>query len=408
MRRLIVPLLLFAVLLPAAGCGKSSKSTRVDPIGAQQETAAGNAALAAGDYAGANTHFKAAIAKDPANSNAQFGAAVTEVYLLQADPEIQQITGVLPLAVAPVMPMASVRATRSSALSQRLAVAAAGIDRRYAPPALGRAFFRTLALAADDPDSLSDIQAILRAKVLPKLAYAEDRLRTIEAAGEFRMFLPPSLTDLPDTIEIDLTEVHLLDAVVNGAQGFTRMVCAYNFDVENMDFEHVDAESLFAPGTAFGALNAGGGALLTQAKQDLLDVGVQLDAAATYLTAEADDQSDDVVPQAWLETTEYATFHHDVEQFTATLNGPVTITVDDAAGQPMALQLNLGRFFVPAIADLKTVLPAITITVDGPDIVQPITFGDHPTINGIFPDMTDARWQQLTGLTGATAVALRH
>ena len=82
-------------------------------------------------------------------------------------------------------------------------------------------------------------------------------------------------------------------------------------------------------------------------------------------------------------------------------SGPVSTSVDDYLGNPFAIQIDVSRFFSPAIGDLKTKLPALIFSGGEPDISVPITFTD-PQINGIFPDMTNARWQELTGLVNPT------
>src|SRR5436190_15872610 len=105
MMKRLVPLVLIAGLAAfSAGCSKSSTKPSTDPAAAQAETNAGNQDLANGDYASANQHYKNAIAKDPGNAQAQFGAAVTEVYLLQDDPDIQGVAGQFGLLQRPVTP----------------------------------------------------------------------------------------------------------------------------------------------------------------------------------------------------------------------------------------------------------------------------------------------------------------
>jgi len=408
MKRLIPFVLLAALIAFASGCSKSSTKPSTDPSGSANDTNQGNQDLANGDYSSANGHYKDAIAKDPSNTSAQFGAAVTEVFLLQDDPEIQGVAGQFDVLQRPVTPVTHTRTERAAALSQRIARLRADVGGTYTPGRTGRMTLRMMTLAADHPDSISKIQAIIKTKVLPKLAYAEARLNIIEAASDFVMLIPPVVTDAPDTIEIDKTEVYVLDAVLNNVQGWLGLVVAYNFDVENGDFEHVNAESLFTPGTDWATLNTGGHAELAAAKANFLNVKTRFDDASAYLAAETDDQSNDLIPQEWLTSQDYADLQNGINQIAATLNGAVDVPdVNDANGQPFALQLYLGRFFVPGIDDLKTVFPALTFTNNEPDIATPITF-DDPTIDGIFPDMTNPRWQQLTGLTGPPPAVARN
>jgi hypothetical protein len=398
MRKLVFAPLLAALTL---GCGESSVKPVVDAGGAQQETNLGNQAFVSGDFATANAHYKAAISKDPNNAQAQFGAGATELFLLQGDTEVLALQNqVLEMrAPNPSPALSQTRTERASALSSRLAQASTGVDPRYVPTSVGVALFRTLRLACDDPPSISRIQAIIRNKVMPRLQYAEDRLNFVETVPDFTLLLPPSITGLPQTIEIDKTEAYVLDAVVNDLQGWCGILVAYNLDVPNSDFAHVNAESLLAPGTAWATLHRSGAQGLAVARLDFLNVKPKFDAAAAYLAAEVDDQSDDVIPQSWLTTQAYADVRDAVTQVDHSLGGPVTVTVNDASRQPMDLQIYIGRFFVPAIEDLKTKFPALEFVAGHPAIAAPITFPD-PTINGIFPDMTNPRWQQLTGITG--------
>jgi hypothetical protein len=395
----LVFILLLAVL--ALGCAKSTTMPVVDTVTAQKETDLGNQALVNGDFATANAHYRTAVSLNPDNTQAQFGAGVTEVFQLQSDPEVVSLQNQLSLTRTRSATQATSlsRTERATALSLRLTEAGQGVDPRYAPQSMGKAFFRTLLHACDDPRSISEIQRIIRRKIMPQLQFAEDRLNRVEAASNFTLLLPPSITGLPQTIEIDKTEVYVLDAVVNDLQGWLGILVAYNFDVPNNDFEHVNAESLLAAGTAWATLHRGGAQQLASARLDFLNVKIKLDAAAAYLAAETDDQSDDVIPASWLKTQAYLDLRDAVNRVDNSLKGPVTTTVNDASQQPMTLQVYIGRFFVPAIADLKTKFPALEFTAGHPVVAAPITFSD-PTINGIFPDMTNPRWQQLTGITG--------
>ena len=404
MKRFGLLALTLALSAVMAGCGSKS-STRpdtTDPAAAKAEVDAGNAALVAGDYAAANQHYKAAIAKDPTNPQARFGAGVTEVYVLRDDPDLKAVVDQFTLPPVSPVPSAHGSPSRSAALAARVAGLRTGSGGAYTPENSGRALFRMLALAADAPDSISEIQALIRTRVMPRLQYAEAQLNFAETATNFVMTFPPAVTGLPDTIEVDNTEVYLLDALVNGVQGWLGVLVAYNFDVENSDFDHVNAESLLTPGTAWAALNPDGATVLAQAKADLQTVQVRFGSAATYLANETDDQTDDLIPKSWLESQGYLDMKNGIAQVTATLAGPVAISVNDYAGQPFGLDLYAGRFFVPAIQDLKLLLPHHTFVSGGLQIDRPIIMPD-PTMNGIFPDMTNPRWQQLTGLTGPVA-----
>jgi hypothetical protein len=398
MKRLLAAVFLTLVLC-VVGCGGSDSggSPPPDTAGSQSDVTLGMQALANGDYSSANTYFRSAVGKDPSNGQAQFGLALTDVYLLNDDSQVQGAVGGFFARAG--LRQATPLARHASAATQ-VAALRESVTGKYSPRNTAMAAMRMLAFAAEDPESLSKIQHIIKTVVMPRLAEAEIRLGIVEQASEFVMKFPPSVTNLPDTIEIDKGEVYLLDAVVNGVQGWLNIAVAYNFDVENSDYEHVDPESLLAPGTVFGTLNADGAIQLNAARTNFIFVNTRFDQAASFIASETDDQSDDLVPQEWLNTPEYDELTADVDRLYNTLIGPVSVDATDSNQQPFPLLLDLGKFFVPAIGDLKTVLPNHTFVNGDPVVDNPITFPD-PTINGIFPDMTNARWQQLTGQNGA-------
>ncbi len=390
--RLLVLALSLGLSLTA--CGKGTNPT-APTLTAEQEVEAGNAALASGDYAAANQHFKAALAKDPTNPQANLGAAVTEVYLTQNDPDVAAIihfvdsTASAPVAARPASARAGVRAAR---LLARLHLAPSGVAN---PIRGGRAAWTLLGRAVSDPPAISEVQRIVKTVVMPRLQYAEDRLAVLESDPQFSIKLPPSLTEEPDTLEVDLGEIYMLDAVVNGVQGWLGLLVAYNFDVPS--YEHVNAESLLAPGTAWATLHPDGALQLAGARLNLLRVKTQIDQAVSYINAETDDQTDDLILATDLQSQGFLDFLDGVNQVAATLNGVITIQVDDYLGAPFAMQLHLERFFAAPIADLKTKFPNVAFDLQGdPYVTDPLTFPD-PQIDLIFPDMTNERWQQLVG-----------
>jgi hypothetical protein len=400
MNRILTFFVVVALALASVGCS-SDNGTGYNPQGAEQEIAAGNAALGAGDIDAAYQHFSAALAMDPGNSDARFGVAVTGVYLVQNDPEVQGVYDYINGATSPAPVRAGEPPSRSEALTRSLGFPGGVSNGDLGPSRMGAGVLRMLRAAADDPPAVSDVQRIIKTVVLPRLQHAEGHLNFIEQGTEFTFLLPPAATGLADTIEIDLADVYMLDTVINGVQGWLGMLVAYDFDVPDSDFEHVNAESLLAAGTDWATLHQDGEVQLAAAKMNLGLVNTKFIQAVTYLQAETDDQVDDVLPQEWLDTTEYTEVSDGLLQLATSLAGPVSTDVDDYLGNPFTLQIDIGRFFTSAIADLKTVLPALTFTAGEPDITLPITFTD-PQINGIFPDMTNARWQELTGLVSPT------
>ena len=389
LQRMLV--LMLAAALAASGCSKKSATA---PSGGgttpQQEVDAGNSALANGDVAGANAHYKAALALSPTNPQANLGAGVTEVYLVQQDPDVIALLN----AIGNPSPPAPALTSKRASFLARMGMTS---RRPYDPVSNGRTLFRAFLALVHDPPLVSEVQDVLKNSVLPRLQYAEDRLNVIENDPSFVWVVPDSVTGLGGPIEVDLGDVRVLDAVINDIQGTVGLLVAYNFDVPS--YERVRADSLLAPGTAFGQLHPDGATQLAAARTNLITSTNEIDAAVTAILAETDDQSDDLIPIDALGTASDVTaLRAQLNQVRSTLNGATVFDFVNRLGSADQISVFAGRFFTNPLADLKNFLPAHDfdpVTHD-PFLLDPITFPD-PTFNGIFPGMTNARWQQLIG-----------
>ena len=397
MRTLFV-LMACAAFLTVAGCGSDDKATTpVDPAGAEFLAQQADQKLIDGDYAGANTLYKSALVKDPSHERANLGAGVTELALLESDPEITPY--VEPLIPAPQRGTNLLRGpapTRASALVG---------GRRYGPMLVGRVLGRLVIQGTSDPLVLSEIQDVIRRRVLPRLIYAEARLDRLELDPGFVLLLPPAMTGGPDTIEVDLGEVRMLDAFVNVVEGWLAIAIAYNFDFPEPS-ELVPLDSLLASGTAFGQLHSGGAANLASARLDFLAAHSELHAAAGYIMAETDDQANDAIPRAAIEDPDFDAVLAEFDKAYESLTGPIDVVVQDHLGADVTIQVQLGNFFTVPILDWKTKLPNhdFDSSTGDPIVLEPITFPD-PKFNNIFPNLTNVIWRQLIGPVTAPAAA---
>jgi hypothetical protein len=389
--RILKVLVACAALSIVAGCGSDDKATNpADPGAAEQLSLQGDQALMNGDYAGANAYYKNALTKDPTHEHANLGAAVTELALLESDPEITPY-------VDPLLPAPQRGTTLLRGPAPTRAMALVG-GRRYGPMLMGRVLGRLVLQGTSDPLVLSEVQDVIRRRVLPRLIYAEARLDRLELRPDFAMFLTPEMTGAPDTIEVDLGEIHMLDAFVNVIEGWLGIAVAYNFDFPEPS-ELVPLDSLLdTPSNAFGKLNSGGGALLSSARLDFLAAHSELHAAASYILAETDDQADDAIPKAAIDTPDFDAVLAEFDNAYESLTGPIDVVVQDYLGADKTIQVQLGNFFTNPISDWKAKLPTHSFDpVTGDPVVNdPITFPD-PKFNNIFPNLTNTIWQQLVG-----------
>jgi len=401
-RVVLLPAVIFSLLI-LFGCSSESKKATTTPntSTADQENALADDALANGDYTTANTHYKAALAADPTNTRANLGAAVTEVDLVQNDPQVSSLVDQL----QGVVPVPAARASRAGA--RMMGKLGLSNGRLYDPSSVGRMMAKLVLKATSDPPLLSEVQDAIKNKVLPKLQYAEDRLNVMESNPNFELLLPPAMTDGPDTIEVDLGDIRVLDAVVNQTQGWLGVVMAYNFDIPNPT-ELVPLDSLLGASTDFGKLNSDGAGWLTAARADLQQSHVEFSAGVAAINAETDNQDNDVIPQTALQEQGFLDFQSHFDDVDQSLNGPVDVTVKDYQNVDQTIQVQLKNFFTSPITDWKTKFPNHDFdpTTGDPRVLDPITFPD-PTFNGIFPNLTNVGWQGLIGPVGPRPPGLR-
>jgi hypothetical protein len=385
--RTVVACCLVALLaFPLMGCSKDSEKSPTDPAGAEVAAQAGDQALANGDVAAANSQYRAALGKDPQSGHANLGAAVTEIALLQSDPTVDSLMNL----VSPPVNSLHARATSPrQALSRRSLLP----QRQFDPMTVGRAATRLLYQSTVDPTYAAWYQTVLRTRVMPRLQYAEDRLNTIEGNPAFNLIIQPAVSGAPEAVEVDLGEVLAMDALINSVQGVLGVLVAYNFDVP----PDATTEELLDPTSHFAKLLPDGAAQLAAAHLNLGFSFARFNAMVTTIHAETDDQSDDAIPLAALETQDFAALADGFAQAELALAGTVQVDVTDYLGNPTTIDVNISKFFDAPIADFKAKLPGYTIDVDGNVVVtDPITFPD-PKFNLIFPNMDNAAWQALIG-----------
>jgi hypothetical protein len=412
MRRLPFFVSGFLLVTGLWGCGKDEAKKIVGPdtAGAQQEVTLAEQALGTGDVAGANQHFKDALAKDAGNAQANLGAGVTEIYLLQGDPDVSDLIdlfnsnvgGGLPTAPRPGLAAPALRPALPLRTSSRASEALARMNltprARYDFIGGAGALLQFLLRSVADPPPISTIQQVIRLKVLPKLAYAEARLNLVETNPSFVWTLPPSVTGLASNLEIDIADVLLLDALINTVQGTLEIPIAYNVSVPN--YNSVNAESLFTnPGSDWGTLYADGSLLLSDARGDWLTGIARANAAVASIQSESDDQSDDLIPIAALGTsTDIAEFLSGLSDLQAALSGPVYVRFTNRYAAADSERVNAGLFFTNPVTDLRTIAPDHTFDVNHqfvPD--NPLNLPD-PTFHGILPDLTNDRIRYLLGI----------
>jgi hypothetical protein len=377
-----------ALALSAASCS-SDKKNPLDPGAAESAAQAGDAALANGDLSGADSHYKSALDKDPGNGHANLGAAITNLALLQDDAAVDSLLTFLDSVPLP-LPAPGARAARSNRVLAHIGLRT---GTKYDPITNAHRLARLMMRSTVDPIMASWYQRVIRNHIMPRLAYAEDRLTVIVQHPTFTYLVPTSITGLDFPLEVDLGEALALDAVVNSLQGVFGTLLAYNFDA----VPGATNAELLDPASTFGTLNTGGAAILTAAQADLRKASARVVQMDAFIRAETDPQDDDAIPVSALDTQEFQDFEAGFAKMEAALTGTISVAVETWDSRSVDVTLSAGTFFTSPITDWKTMMP--THTIDACDqviITNSITF-PHPTFNGVLPSMTNPGWQDIIG-----------
>lgn len=361
----------------------------------------------------ARTLYEEALALDPDNQEAAFGLAITTVFVLEDDPdlraaadawdawletnEIEDLNG--------VGAMAASGAVRWARASLPLDPAGAGLGALVADGRLVRALIAAEPTSHLEgfPPTPAEHQALLRDIVEPALVAAADLLAEVDDPA-FTFVVTPAMQGEPpeeaDPLELDLTEVLVLRAGLETALAALDIAVAYRAEPSPWGAEGF-AEAM-APGSSFATLETDGASRLEDAHGRLGDAVDLLRTALSFLENETDDQDDDVIkydPAAsggdfdlddYLGSEDLADAREVLDDVEATLSGPRTVTVDLGRGD-VDLEVDLTKFFLDPIPDLKALLPAYDATGGRflwvAETFDAWTFPD-PTFDGILPGMT--------------------
>ncbi|MCF8243368.1 MAG: hypothetical protein K9J16_18485, partial [Melioribacteraceae bacterium] len=209
----------------------------------------------------ANNLYKDALELDPENLDANLGAAITEILIAYADPEMNQMIKDMEASFndrsfskilnRPVIP------TTASALEVPVAQVA-------------QSLLTIQKAALVDPPLISEVQRILRDNFVPKINYSIERLAVCETNPEFRFEISGNMqgdSDL-DPVAIYRTELYLTDAVLHAVKFAMEVFLMYNFTLP--DYEQTTIlNAIRQDNTTFFVLASDGAARAANAKNEL-------------------------------------------------------------------------------------------------------------------------------------------
>ena len=335
------------------------------------------------DFSEAERLYQEAIAADPRNTEAQFGAALTHLLVLAANEDVRALQD-------------SINAyTGDDEGSGKLAIVAVDLAATAEIAAKSPLLVAKMTQEAiEDPLKVSDIQRTIEEEILPAIDFSLERLRIVEGDPDFTFELTPEMQgdEEEEPREIDLGEVYMIDASLRLTKAVFLVATAYNFDFDdNGSYAFLDdgsnenvlrhMERLDKTGTFMTLRSADA---MPGAKASILAAVDKMEQGMAAVRAETDDQDDDLILADDLDDLDeeidlsnqddLPDFFRDIRttgdalrKAREILEGTVEIEADfdgDEDTPEQTVVFDVGRFFDNPIRDLRTLLPYHTWHLD--------------------------------------------
>jgi len=318
----------------------------------------------------ANNLYTEAIALNPANTQAQFGAAITELLTATQNQDFQTFvdslqisspssTGLFKSSVIPI----NING-KSVVSSEKIVLKLANATSNELP-------------------KISTLQKIVNDTVMPKINYALARLAIIESDPGFVFKITPKMrgdATSQDTFNLDNGEVFVIDAGLRIIQASMLALISYNVDVDmNGSYSWLQTTSngfsgdstkaaflkqLLSSGSSFLTLNPWGQVSMQGVSSNLRTSLTKLTSAINEINAETHDQSHDIIKISDLNSansslanngSSYNSITSVIDTIAKVLNGPYVFTKDS-----VSVTINFTAIFDHPIQDLKTKFPRYT------------------------------------------------
>ena len=230
-------------------------------------------------------------------------------------------------------------------------------------------------ITQEDVPQLSDLQTVISSVLLPYIDQGITSLNLIEDLPDSIEFVFTVSTEMqPDVesgeLELDLTEVYLMNMMMHALKGVLNTMLAYNFDFVTHDAAGIEAELNL--NSDFATLKSDGAERLAVAFTAMNTAIDKFEAAVTYNYNETDDDFDDLIPR--IDQDEYLDVIEGIQDARDVLNQPSWIIDEECDDYGYdydgyyyyicdedSMQVDIQQFWVNPISDMKQMIPSYTI-----------------------------------------------
>ena len=363
------------------------------------------------DFSGAYSLYKEAQYLNPNNSDANFGVAVTGLMQVVQNQSFEDMVKQWDEYFSNNTPFEE-EPSNNSVLGTRgfgLPLSKKGMKIPIVP--FLNIPLRIASMPVDYVPQFSELQNIIRDIMLP---YVDEGILALAKVEENSDYVFSISSDMqPDvgssSLELDLTEVYIIDMMLHAIKAIGNTLIGHNFDFVTHDADGIVAELNL--GSDFGTLNSMGESELLAGHEAMENAISKLETALNFLENETDNQDNDIIVQMENDS--------DYQEVRDALN-----KANDAITQPTwvsyytyenvyegnyyyeeeeiedSVQIDIQQFFKNPIQDLKQMVPSYTITAgldqdyDWDD--QIISNYDSLNIGNIVSDIIDttsSSWQ---------------
>lgn len=321
------------------------------------------------DFTEPHDLYRRALAEDASNLQARFGVALTGLLVLTSDAEVNAAFDEWDAYLSSNTPFEAPPA-QAKPLGIPLGIGmskdALRLPFDVVPMSL-LAHGQIVQLRADP--QLARIQAILRERVIPRLAEGVDLLAPVGADPDFRFIVTPLMQGDQEerARELDQTDVLAMRAAMSLLSAASRIAVAYEVNFAAYDSAHL--YQAFQPGSGWMTLLPDGAAQMSTARDDMLNAIDDVDAALAALLAETDSQDDDIIKRGPGEVTEQDIHELRNQHLPDVRSGLTTgyTRVDDWDSDPATpeepVTINVGNLLTNPVSDWKALLPSYSVHI---------------------------------------------